>query len=118
MQFRSVCLLAAIITGTAACTVTATAPRVVVRTPAVVVDEVVVARQPPPLRVEVVPAPPQAHPELFVWHAGHWRWEGNEYVWHPGRYEKRPAANAVWVQPEWVARGNQWVFRPGHWKYG
>ncbi len=116
MQFRSVCLIAAVITGTAACTVTATAPRVVVRTPAVVVDEVVVARPPPPLRVEVVPAPP-AHPDLFVWHTGHWRWEGNEYVWHPGRYEKRPAANAAWVQPEWVARGNQWVFRPGHWKY-
>ena len=116
MRIREAMLAAGLLAIASACTVTATAPRVVVRTPGVVVDEVVVARPPPPLRVEEV-APPPAHAELFVWHAGHWRWEHNEYVWHPGHYEKRPSAKAVWIQPEWVARGGQWVFRPGHWDY-
>jgi hypothetical protein len=116
MQIRSAGLIAALLAMSAACTVTATAPRVVVRPP-VVVGEVVVARPPPPLQVEVVPTPPPAHPELWVWQPGHWRWEHNEYVWRPGHYEKRPSASAYWVRPEWVARNGQWVFQPGHWAY-
>jgi WXXGXW repeat (2 copies) len=116
MRIREVFLSAALLGLTAACTVTATAPRVVVHTPGVVVGEVVVARPPPPVQVEEVPPPPR-HPELWVWHAGHWRWEHNDYVWHPGHYERRPSDTAVWVQPEWVARGGQWVFHPGHWDY-
>jgi WXXGXW repeat (2 copies) len=117
MQIRSACFIAVVLTACAACTVTATAPRVVVHTPDVVVGEVVVARAPPPIRVEEIPAPPAAHPELWVWQPGHWRWEHGDYVWHRGHYERRPAAAAVWVQPEWVERGGQWVFRPGHWVY-
>jgi hypothetical protein len=113
MKIRLALLIAALATLSAACTVTATAPRVVV-TPDV---EVVAVRAPPPLQAEVIPAPPPAHPELWVWQPGHWRWEHNEYVWRAGHYEKRPAANAYWVRPEWVARNGQWVFKPGHWAY-
>jgi hypothetical protein len=115
MKIRSACLLAALAALSTACTVTATAPRVVVQPE--VVGEVVVARPPPPLRVEVIPSPPPAHPELWVWQPGHWHWDGHEYLWRPGHYEKRPSASAYWVPPEWVARNGQWVFRPGHWAY-
>jgi hypothetical protein len=111
MQIRSACLAAMLVTMSAACTVTATAPRVVVQPP---LAEVVVARPPPPVRVEVIPAAPGAE---WVWQPGHWRWEHNEYVWRPGHYEKRPGAAAYWVRPEWVARNGQWVFQPGHWAY-
>jgi hypothetical protein len=100
MKIRLALLIAAFAAVSAACTVTATAPRVVV-TPDV---EVVAVRAPPPLQVE-------------VGQPGHWRWERNEYVWRAGHYEKRPAANAYWVRPEWVARNGQWVFKPGHWAY-
>jgi WXXGXW repeat (2 copies) len=117
MRIGIVGLGAALLFLSAGCTVTATAPKVVVHGPEVPVAEVVVSRPPPAVRVEEIPPPPQGHPELYVWHTGHWRWEHNEYVWHPGHYEKRPAASAVWVQPEWVVRGNQWVFKPGHWVY-
>jgi hypothetical protein len=113
MQIRSALLIAALLTMSAACTVTATAPKVVV-TPEV---ELVVARPPPPVRVEVIPAPPGAHPELMVWQPGHWHWDGHEYVWRGGHYEKRPSATAYWVQPEWVSRNGSWVFKPGHWAY-
>jgi hypothetical protein len=118
MRIRSACLLVVALgaTGMSACTVTATAPRVVVRTPEVVVPEVVVAQPPPAIRVETVPPPP-GDPNVYIWQPGHWRWEGNAYVWHRGHYEKRPSRTAVWVQPEWVARGGQWVFKPGHWAY-
>src|SRR5579875_2200378 len=36
---------------------------------------------PPPLRREVVPAPPGAG---WVWRAGFWRWNGYRWVWVPG----------------------------------
>ncbi|HMD29032.1 MAG TPA: hypothetical protein VKH13_10730 [Steroidobacteraceae bacterium] len=111
MQIRSVCVIAVLLAMSAACTVTATAPRVVVQPP---IAEVVVARPPPPLQVEVVPVAPGPN---WIWQPGHWRWEHNEYVWRPGHYEKRPAATAYWVRPEWVARNGQWVFQPGHWAY-
>ncbi len=117
MRIGTVALGAILLCLSAGCTVTATAPRVVVRPPEPAVAEVVVVRPPPAIRAEEIPPPPHGHAELYVWHAGHWRWEHNEYVWHPGHYEKRPAAAAMWVQPEWVVRGNQWVFKPGHWVY-
>jgi WXXGXW repeat (2 copies) len=93
-----------------ACTVRATAPSVVVRTP-----EIVVSRPPPPIRVEEMPPPPGA-PEAYVWQPGHWHWNGQDYVWRAGHYEHRPSATARWVPAEWVAKPNgQWVFHPGHW---
>jgi hypothetical protein len=102
--------------GLSACVATVTTPRVVVHPPEVTVAEVVVAQPPPPIRVEQIPPPP-GDPQVFIWQPGHWRWEGNAYVWHRGHYEKRPSRTATWVQPEWVARGGQWVFKPGHWAY-
>jgi hypothetical protein len=79
--------------------------------------EVVVARPPPPLRAEPPPPAPPGDPAIFVWQPGHWRWDGHEYQWHPGHYEKRPAGAASWVPAEWVERNGQWVYRPGHWLY-
>ena len=119
MRKGSAFLLAAVsILGMSACTVTATGPRVVVHTPELVVTDVVVARPPPPVRVERVPPPPSGGPaELFVWQPGHWHWDGHDYHWQRGHYERRPAREASWVPPEWVARDGQWVFKPGHWVY-
>lgn len=44
---------------------------------------VVVRENPPPLRYEVVPVPPRPG---YVWHHGHWSWNGYRYLWIPGRY--------------------------------
>ena len=91
--------------------------RVRIRAPVVTVSEVIVSRPPPPPRYESVPPPPRGAVELFVWQPGHWHWDGRDYDWKPGHYEKRPAKTAEWVAHAWVARGNQWVFVPGHWVY-
>jgi WXXGXW repeat (2 copies) len=99
------CLAAAATVG--ACTVRVREP----------VAEVVVARPPPPPRPEPPPPPPPGDPAIFVWQPGHWKWNGHDYAWHPGHYEKRPARAAVWVPAEWVERGGQWVYHPGHWSY-
>ncbi len=90
------------VVGITGCTVRATAPSVIVRTP-----EIRVSRPPPP-------AP--GSPEVYVWQPGHWHWNGADYMWRAGHYEHRPSATAHWVAAEWVAKPNgSWAFHPGHW---
>ena len=46
-----------------------------------------------------------------VWIGGFQRWDGNRYVWAPGRWEQPPRRHAHWVAPRWVHRGGGWVLR-------
>jgi hypothetical protein len=75
--------------------------------------EVVVKVAPPAPIVETRPvAPSHDH----VWIAGYHRWDGNAYVWTPGRWEVPPRPHAVWVAPKWTHRHDGYVFVEGHWK--
>ena len=75
--------------------------------------EVVVKIAPPAPIVEQRPvAPSHDH----VWIAGYHRWDGNAYVWTPGRWEVPPRPHAVWVAPKWNHRHDGYVFVEGHWK--
>jgi hypothetical protein len=73
---------------------------------------VVVTQAPPPLRVEVMSAPPGAG---YFWIAGHWRWEHNGFVWTGGRWE-RHRDGRVWVPEHWLHVGAEWHFAGGHWQ--
>ncbi len=44
-----------------------------------------------------------------VWIAGYHRWDGNAYVWVPGRWDLPPREHAVWVAPRWRHRHEGWV---------
>jgi hypothetical protein len=75
-------------------------------------QEVVIA--PPPLRVEVVPAPPG--PE-YVWVHGHWWWNGRAWLWARGHYRLRPHPEAVWVEGIWAPLpSGHYRWMPGHWQ--
>jgi hypothetical protein len=70
---------------------------------------------PPPVRVEVVPAPRAG----FIWAPGYWGWNGAQHVWIEGRWiEARPGQ--YWVPEHWEhhaeARGEHWHFAPGRWE--
>ena len=80
--------------------------------PAMAAD-IVVHIKPPALKVEHrSPAP---GPE-YVWVSGYHRWDGNAYVWEPGKWQKPPHERAVWVAPRWEHRGHDYVFHDGYWK--
>ena len=96
--------IVALIGGTAGCVASAPEPGLAV-----------VAVAPPPLREEVIPVLPPERRSVEYWHPGHWRWNGREYVWVPGRYVVRPRPAAVWVAPRWERRGSGWVFIEGRW---
>jgi hypothetical protein len=75
--------------------------------------DVVVKIAPPHAIVEKRGEPPEAG---FVWIDGYHRWDGNAYVWVPGRWEKPPRPHAVWVAHKWVKRGGGYVLVEGRWK--
>jgi len=75
--------------------------------------EVIVRVGPPAPIVEVRPARPAPG---HVWIAGYHRWDGNAYVWVPGRWEAPPRPRARWVAHRWVRRHGGWVFVEGHWR--
>lgn len=75
--------------------------------------EVVVRIGPPAAIVErPLPRPGPNH----VWIAGFHRWDGNAYVWVPGRWELPPRPHARWVAHRWVRRHGGWVFIEGRWR--
>ena len=80
---------------------------------AVVSREVVVASQPPTIRVET---PPPAPGPRYAWNAGRWRWTGVDYEWTPGRWVVRPSPTAVWVEGRWQRRPGGWAWADGYWQ--
>jgi opacity protein-like surface antigen len=81
--------------------------------PAASFAQVVVRIGPPPPVVERRDPPPERG---FVWIDGYHRWEGDHYVWTPGRWERPPHRGAHWVAHKWVHRGDHWELREGHWR--
>lgn len=75
--------------------------------------DIVVHLRPPALRVEHRPERPGPN---YVWVGGYHRWEGNAYVWEPGRWEVPPHQHAVWVAPRWDHRHDGYVFVRGYWR--
>src|SRR5277367_3940366 len=78
-----------------------------------VAAEVIIKVGPPAAIVEtrgVAPSP------RYLWLAGYHRWDGNAYVWVPGRWELPPRPGARWVAHRWVRRHGGWVFVEGRWR--
>jgi hypothetical protein len=75
-------------------------------------------------RVYVRVAPPAAPIERriaapgpdFVWQPGYYRWNGRDYVWVEGRYERRPHARATWVAGHWAKARGGWYWVDGRWR--
>ncbi len=82
---------------------------------------------PPPVRplppgnwVNVAPPAPRIEPIVqrpgFVYATGYWRWNGANYTWVAGHYERMQPGRR-WVQPHWSRGPNgRWHFEPGHWQ--
>jgi hypothetical protein len=74
----------------------------------------VVIRVGPPAPIVEHPAP--APGPGFVWVSGYHRWDGQRYVWVPGRWDRPPRPHARWVAAHYAHRRGGWVFVEGHWR--
>jgi WXXGXW repeat (2 copies) len=52
----------------------------------------------------------------YVWIGGFHNWDGNRYVWVPGRWDRPPHAHGRWEAHRWVKRNGGWVMVEGHWR--
>jgi hypothetical protein len=69
---------------------------------------------PPPDRSET--PPPQPGPQ-YVWVAGHYSWDGNDFQWHSGQWTAPPTGYHTWVPGRWQQTGdNNWVYVEGQWQ--
>ncbi|MBV9201214.1 MAG: YXWGXW repeat-containing protein [Alphaproteobacteria bacterium] len=69
-------------------------------------------RPPPPRRAEL---PPPAPSPQALWKYGHWRWNGQKYVWVPGLYVQRPSPTANWIPDYWEQGPKGWMWVEGQW---
>jgi len=67
---------------------------------------------PPPGRAEIPPPAPSAR---ALWTVGHWHWNGERYVWAPGRYIERPTPTANWRPGYWEQHPQGWMWVDGQW---
>lgn len=77
------------------------------------VGVVYVRSRPPAIQTEFLGTAPGPD---YVWIRGYHRWEGNAYVWTPGRWERPPHARAKWVEGRWRHDRNGWYWVEGRWK--
>jgi hypothetical protein len=68
-------------------------------------------REPPPERVEVIPAPPSGE---HVWVKGHWVWRANEYEWIAGHWARLEVGFREWVPGRWEHESRGWFYVEGH----
>lgn len=69
----------------------------------------------PPRPLDVVETPPPPPFAGAAWIGGGYSWNGVEWVWMSGHYERPPEANVVWVAPVRVHVGASVSIRPGRW---
>lgn len=74
---------------------------------------VYVRSRPPAVQTEFLGAAPGPD---YIWIRGYHRWEGNVYVWTPGRWERPPRARAKWVDGRWRHDRNGWYWVEGRWR--
>ncbi len=75
---------------------------------------VIVNNAPPPRQVFNRPVAPFGG---AVWVDGHWRWNGNQYMWVNGRYIRPRGQNYTYVQPGWSTYNGRYVYTRGHWRH-
>ena len=85
----------------------------VILSPAAAFAQVSIRIGPPPPVVERRGQPPE---KGYVWIAGYQQYQGDHYVWTPGRWDRPPQGHQRWVAHKWVHRGDHWEMQEGHWQ--
>jgi hypothetical protein len=78
---------------------------------------IVIAPTAAPAPQTEVPPPAPAPAPSYVWEAGHWAWNGLQYIWQPEKYVEKPTVSATFVSGDWEEHPNGWFWVQGHWDY-
>jgi hypothetical protein len=58
--------------------------------------------------------PPRPYGDV-VWINGYWDWEGDQWVWMSGRWERPIDRRHRWIKPRYLREGRVWRYEPAHW---
>ncbi len=50
-----------------------------------------------------------------VWVAGYWDWQGSQWGWLPGRWDRPEDRSSRWVTPRYQREQGAYRYEPGHW---
>ena len=50
-----------------------------------------------------------------VWIRGFWDWQGDNWVWIPGRWTVPEERHARWIGPRYRREYGGYRYEPGHW---
>ena len=67
---------------------------------------------PPPVRFERRSPRPDRY---SVWIRGFWDWQGDQWIWVPGRWDRPVRRHARWIGPRYHREFGAWRYEPGHW---
>ena len=76
--------------------------------------EYVIVREAPPA-VIVERRAPQPSVE-YIWIDGYWHWNGNQYIWQAGHWDRPPHANYIWVAPRYERHDQGYWYIQGQWR--
>lgn len=75
-------------------------------------SSVIVEKEPPAPKLELIPKEPGTG---YIWIRGHWAWTGM-WTWEEGYWALRPAPDIQWMDGLWARHGKGWIWIPGHWR--
>jgi hypothetical protein len=67
---------------------------------------------PPGVRTEVRIAAPG---DGYYWVPGYYDWNGNDWYWVSGVWQRPPHDHARWVEPRYQHHRGHWQYYRGHW---
>lgn len=50
-----------------------------------------------------------------VWIDGSWHWNGFEWVWLGGRWQRTQGSGLVYIQPHYTYSEGRYIYTPGYW---
>jgi len=68
---------------------------------------------PPELQAEVTVQSPG---EGYYWVPGYYDWQGGNYVWVAGSWQRPPRDGEIWVAPRYERSGSRYRYYRGHWR--
>ncbi len=78
------------------------------------------------VRIRIAPeAPPRPRWERrttcpgpnYIWIAGYWDRQGDQWGWAPGRWEEPSQRGSTWIRPQYRREGRAYRYEPGRWSH-
>ena len=79
-------------------------------------QDLIVRIGPPPKPHHDFRPPPSPAEHLWGWHPGYYKFDGAQYIWVHGAYEKGPTDHPHWNEGHWDPKDGGYIWTEGGWR--